>query len=126
METCSLHKAHYPTPLTVEDHHVVPVAWQQTWQPAVAPYPGIDPDGRGKLWDARTIPVAPTCHRNVHAWIVRLMHALVGEDAHQAFVAVKGGPAGTQAHWGLEALLRYQAVGGTLQQLVAAGEWGHA
>jgi hypothetical protein len=124
---CELHSSHYPEPLEVEQHHVIPVSWQQIeWQPETPPYPGTDPDGRGPVWDSRRIPVPPTCHRNVHHWIVLLMHALTGEDPQQAFAAVKGEKGGTQAHWALEALVRFKEAGGTLQQLVAAKEWGES
>lgn len=125
---CQLHKSHSPAPLTVEQHHVVPRGWQHTWQPSTPPFPGKDPEQPGAvLWDARTIPVPPTCHRNVHVWIVRLMHALEGgEDPVQAFAKVKGAAGGTQAKWALEALVRFKEAGGSLQTLVAAREWGES
>ncbi len=121
---CELHKEHSPANLTVELHHVIPVAFQLTWQPQIAPYPGMDPAGRGKLWDARTVACCPTGHRNIHAWIVRLMHAVTGEDPLQAEAAVKGH--GDQYDWACQALLRFKEPGGSLQELVAAHEWGIA
>jgi hypothetical protein len=133
LKTCELHKTHSPANMTLELHHVIPVAWQLAWQPAVAPYPGKDPDGRGELWDARLVPACPTGHRNVHAWIVRMMHmidALVKAggvaDAEKAFKLVHASARDKQANWALEGLLRFHAAGGSLQQLVAAGEWGEA
>jgi len=122
---CELKMRHQPKNLTVELHHVIPVGWQLTWAPQIAPYPGQDQAGRGMLWDCRTIPVCPTHHRNTHFWIVKLMHALAGgEDPQAAFAAAEGPRGGGQAKWGLEALLRFKAVGGSLQQLVAAHEFG--
>src|SRR4051794_24334408 len=70
---CALHKEHRPPALTTELHHVIPRAWQATWAPPTAPFPGTYAGQR--LWDARTVELAPTCHRNVHALIVRVMHA---------------------------------------------------
>jgi hypothetical protein len=121
---CELHKSHSPANLTVELHHVVPVAWQLMWQPAVAPFPGRDPDGRGMLWDARTVACCPTGHRNVHHWIVALMHAVTGEDPLQAEHVVRGRR--DQYDWACQALLRFKEAGGSLQALVAAHEWGIA
>jgi hypothetical protein len=112
--------------LTLEVHHIVPVAWQLSWQPAIAPYPGRDPEGRGELWDARTIACCPTGHRNVHHWIVALMHALTGEEPVQAAHAVEAEHGGTQFSWAVQALSRFKGVGGSLQALIAAGEWGTA
>lgn len=47
-----------------ELHHVIPQAWQNAWL-----------EGE-KLFDPRTVPLCPTGHRNVHFWLVALMHAL--------------------------------------------------
>lgn len=133
LEVCEIHKSHTPANLTVEVHHVIPVAWQLTWGPVVPPFPGNDPDGRGELWDARTVPLCPTGHRNVHAWITRFMHALApgggaagSTDPAAAYKAAKGGSGLQQAQWAYQALVRFTAVGGSLQQLVAAGEWGES
>lgn len=122
---CELHKSHSPGNLTVELHHVIPVAWQLIpWKPAVPPYPGRDIDGRGMLWDARMVACCPTGHRNIHAFIVRLMHAVTGEDPLQAESVVKG--RGVQFDWACQALLRFKEAGGSLQTLVAAHQWGMA
>lgn len=125
--TCALHGTHEPRPLEVEHHHIVPVGFQKTWQPAVAPFPGRDPDGRGELWDDRTIVVPPTCHHNVRHWIVALMHALTGEYPGQAVEAVRAvdhRACGPQFDCAYEALTRFKDAGGLLQVLVAAGEYG--
>ena len=110
---CTLGKFHRPVPLTVELHHLIPVGWQKTWQPATAPYPGTDPDGRGKLWDARTVALCPTHHRNVHWWIVRLMHGAKPSRSSECGVAQL-------------ALQHFTDAGGDLDALRKAGEWGVA
>lgn len=125
---CQIHKEHSPANLTAELHHAIPVAWQLHWQPTVAPFPGRDPDGRGELWDARTVTICPTGHRNVHRWIVELMHACTGENPMQAAIAVKAlyhrTARGPQFDWAVQALVRFKEAGGSLQVLIAAGEWG--
>lgn len=130
---CALHKRHAPVNLSTEFHHVVPVAWQLMWQPAQPwPFPGNDPDGRGKLWDDRGVTICPTGHRNVHVWIVRLMHTVpsVGENIPAAENAVRK-LFGLSAH-GIEyetatlALTRWQEAGGSLTALANAGEWGES
>jgi len=126
MDGCTLHAKHQPTHLTLEQHHVIPVAWMLFWQPPedVWPDPGKDPDGRGQLWDARTVACCPTGHRNVHAWIVRLMRACTSDDPAQAIAAVKGH--GSQYTTACLALERYAEVGGRLTALVAARELGQS
>jgi hypothetical protein len=129
---CVLHRTHSPVHRTVELHHVIPVAWQLLMQPASKPWPneGRDPDGRGLLFDARGVQCCPTGHRNVHLWLTRLMHAMVGngEDPQRACVVVRA-QFGAAAH-GLEfdtallAMTRWKEAGLSLQQLVQFGEWG--
>jgi hypothetical protein len=127
LPVCELHKTHSPANLTVELHHVIPVAWQLLWQPAVAPFPGRDPDGRGELWDARTVGCCPTGHRNIHHWIVALMKALPGgSETPEAAKMVLGGNTGVQGTWAYRALFRFKEASGSLQELVAAHEWGMA
>lgn len=125
---CVLHKGHRPAHLTTEFHHVVPVAWQLMWQPPEPwRFPGYDPDGRGKLWDNRGVEVCPTGHRNVHFWLVRLMHAVTGENPVQAAKAVRAIDSkarGIEFQTALWALVRWKEGGGSLQMLVAAHEWG--
>lgn len=129
---CVLHRGHAPAHLTTEFHLVVPVAWQLMWQPS-KPWPngGNDPDGRGALWDGRGVAVCPTGHRNVHAWIVRLMHAVRSEDPLEAIARVRkdyGAKAtGSMEFWTATlALTRWKEGGGSLVALVNAGEWGEA
>ena len=110
---CALTKAHAPKNLTLEFHHIVPVAWQLFWQPTVAPFPGRDPDGRGMLWDNRGVWVCPTHHRNIHADLVALMHEWSAPSRTELVTAETG-------------MQRFVAVGGSLAALVAAGEWGES
>jgi hypothetical protein len=64
---CTARKFHRPRPLTTERHHVVP----QAWQAAVNP---------NSLFEVKVVEVCPTCHRNIHYWLVKLMHAVA--DLH--------------------------------------------
>lgn len=126
---CTLHSRHSPAHMSTEFHHVVPVAWQLYWLAPVAPFPGKDPSGRGMLWDNRGVLICPTGHRNVHVWITRLMHNAKTEAPGDAIAAVKK-HYGFRTASGLEfdtatlALLRFVEAGGSLQTLVAGGEWG--
>lgn len=124
---CVFQMRHEPGPLTIERHHVIPVAWQLFWQPSTAPFPGVDPDGRGDLWDARTVSPCPTHHRNVHALIVELMHS-VDRTGVEAVPEVAGTAVRRRPEWVTAqlALSRFMAVGGSLLALAAAGEWGEA
>lgn len=129
---CVLHSRHAPVHRSSEKHHVIPVAWQIMFPPAKPwPHEGKDPSGRGVLFDARMVECCPTGHRNVHVWITRLMHALAGggEDPLQAVKTVRA-QYGSATARGLEfdtallALHRWKEAGLSLQELVAAGEWG--
>jgi hypothetical protein len=124
---CALPGRHSPRNLTVELHHIIPVAWQQFFVPPVAPYPGQDPNGRGPLWDARTIALCPTSHRNTHFWIVRLMHAIAAgaPDAMAAWQTLSSRDRRhPEASTAFDALDRFATSGGSLLALTAAGEWG--
>lgn len=133
-QLCSRPMRHEPTNLTIEFHHVIPVAWQLRTIVGDPPYPGVDPDGRGELWDARGIELCPTHHRNVHYWIVDLMHALaavpatVGEAAAIGQVYNQLGASGhrmAEPPIALEALQRYHLYG-SLRALIGADEWGQS
>lgn len=127
---CELHKAHRPANLTVEFHHVIPVAWQlHTPNPSARPSPGPDQDGRGMLWDNRGVWICPTGHRNVHHWIVVLMHALnANPDAAIPGAWKTAVPAGvkrgTEAQTALLGLQRAASCSVDFAALAAAGEWG--
>ena len=64
MIACSAGSSHRPLNLTIEQHHVLPQAFQHLVAPSSVP---------AFLFDRRTVPLCPTHHRNVHAHIVRLM-----------------------------------------------------
>lgn len=123
---CQLHRSHRPDPLYVEQHHVVPRAWQQFWQPAVAPFPGTY--AGQKLWDDRTVNICRTGHGNVHYWIVRLTRNWVPGDMGATIAGAKHSaperPGPADFATALQALERYMHVGGSINDLVAASEWG--
>lgn len=122
---CVLHKTHNPAHMTIEFHHVIPVAWQQFYQPPEPwPFPGRDPNGRGELWDDRTIPLCPTGHRNTHFIIVEFMKSPHGNDPAEARRNVKH--KGSQYDAAYLALTRFAAAGGDIVALVAARQWGQA
>lgn len=130
---CAAHGRHSPHNLTVEFHHVVPVAWQlhTAVPPALQPSPGPDTSGRGQLWDDRGVWLCPTGHRNVHAWIVKLMRAAAAaqtNDPQAAYIAVwPKGKAPVELPIALDALTRFEPLGAPLGGLLAltlAGEWG--
>lgn len=63
---CSIHRYHRPRPLTTEQHHVVPRAWQRIWQP----------EGEERvLWLPKTVELCPTGHRSLHHILVEIMKA---------------------------------------------------
>lgn len=127
---CALHRVHTPKNLTVEWHHILPVAWQLATPVATPPFPGMDTDGRGMLWDDRGVWICPTGHRSVHFLIVKMMRViLVGAiDDTEAFAKLtaieRRMPEATIAR---NALIRYPAEsGGSLHALAASGEFGEA
>lgn len=67
----------------LDDHHVIPQAWQHAWRPAeFAAPPGTPEDVRLGLWDPETVELAPTCHRNVHIALAGMMRlaAKIGDE----------------------------------------------
>lgn len=121
---CALHKSHSPETLTIEYHHVIPVAWQVFYQPPEPwPFPGYDP--RSPLWDARTMPLCPTGHRNVHYLIAAMMKSPHGIDPEETRKAIAG-HAGHTFDVAYEALTRFTEAGGSIATLAAAREWGQA
>lgn len=85
--TCELHRYHRPHPLRIENHHVIPRAWQRVWTP-----PGVTTGD--DLWYDATMPLCPTSHSNVHIVLVRLMRdyerqqGTPAERIHGAFKTV--------------------------------------
>lgn len=67
----------------LDDHHIIPRAWQAAWRPAEFAAPaGTPSDVSLGLWDPETVELAPTCHRNVHialAGMMRLAHKIGAE-----------------------------------------------
>jgi hypothetical protein len=124
-ESCSLHVTHSPVNLTVEDHHIIPQAWQKFWWPQS---PGTGWQKPGDLWDVRTAPCCPTGHRNVHALLVEIMHALASEGTEDIIAAIKasGVRQTTQRAMAVLALERWQAARGHLLDLTGHHEWGEA
>lgn len=98
---CTAHRYHYPAPLTLEEHHVLPQAWQNFAL------------GREALFDRRTVTLCPTCHRNVHHWIVALMR---GADRIRR----------VECQIASLALDRWVSTGRSLDDLVAHGLYGEA
>ena len=135
-QACELHRLHSPRNLTVEWHHIIPVAWQlRTPLAGPGPAPGPDTDGRGMLWDTRGVWLCPTGHRNVHYWIVALMHAAAAANSADplvAYKAVKPRVAPKEFPVAYDALTRFMGEAGyglstdqaSLLTLTAAGEWG--
>lgn len=128
---CSAHRSHHPIPTINELHHVVPRAWQATWAP--------NSPASGPIWDPRTVVLCPTGHRNVHYWLVKLMHAIDDQGASeeaalgQAVTRVRrdAKAAGQTIHTAefatsQLAILRWQEAGGSLATLTGAHQWGEA
>jgi hypothetical protein len=65
-DQCEAHNTHFPLPLVLEEHHVVPQDWQDEWYPSGAHV--------GKLWAPTTVKLCRTGHGNVHFWLVLFMH----------------------------------------------------
>jgi hypothetical protein len=131
---CSLKGRHHPKAAYSEEHHVIPVAWQQFYVPAASPQdavPGKDPDGRGELWDSRTVPLCPTSHRNVHVLIVAIVHLLAaraakspGQAGHKALL--EHGLAESELTVAVLGVQRFIGAGGDVGELAKHGLYGEA
>jgi hypothetical protein len=144
MTVCEIHPLarHRPAAQHVEEqHHVVPRHWQQLWMPEKAPHPGVFREFGvvQQLWDARQVAVPPTCHRNVHHFLVAVMHELAKADLTNATAAVADAAKAVsranhlrdkmaleELQWAAEAPLRFLVAGGDLRVLIAAQAWGEA
>lgn len=149
--SCDVHPGvvHAPRPLEQQLHHVVPRDWQREWQPVTPPFPGrYDAFGTHEiLWDVRGVNVPPTCHLNVHVWIVMLMHELATELAKvggvdEALVRAAGAAVAKAAGIGgrtrfahtarqeldtaMQAPIRFAAAGGDVSALIRKGLWGES
>jgi hypothetical protein len=138
VSVCSLHRFHRPTPLTTERHHIIPQAWQifalndgnitaskARQMAAVAREGGIT---EVALFDPRTVTLAPTCHRNVHYWIVKLMQTGQGEAPLDGVPMAfgRGGRLSGEQKLAIQALTRWRASGYMLGTLRRAKLWGQA
>jgi hypothetical protein len=125
----------------LEEHHVVPQAWQRFWRPDDLDNNRTLGERQGHalglsvpphmatvyLWDKRTMTLCPTCHRNVHHIMVTLMRASVTNDPLDAMKAVfKGRRRSMVQDIAYTGLCRYRQVGGDLRMLREAGLWGNA
>jgi len=108
---CEAHLAHYPRPLWLEYHHVIPVAWQlYLWQ---------------QVRDKRTVCLCRTGHGNVHWWIVRTMRGLYDAGGGIVAASKNTGGRGIDLVTARIALERVEAVEpGSLDRLVSARHWG--
>lgn len=145
---CNLHAHHEPEPLTSEDHHVEPQAWQHfkmTGHGVEARAMEERAAGAGmlytKLYNPHTVRLAPTCHRNVHFWIVKIMKAFEALAAvhspgaiddevllDQAVRDVRSqtGVRGMVFQTAIEAPRLHMEHGGSLRRLVDAKLYGNA
>lgn len=124
---CEVHVDHSPQATYQEIHHIIPRAWQAFWQPALPPFPSRA-DGQ-QLWDGRTVNVCRTGHGNIHFWIVAMMKAYTPEmTVLEVTTKVRVLNAEHVGHndyaWAIQALERYQQVGGDLAALIYAGQFG--
>lgn len=127
---CAVHADHHPLPLYLEEHHVIPRAWQAAWAPSNTTA------GSDGIWDPRTEPLCRTGHGNVHFWIEAAMsryaeHA--GRESHseaaieRAMSAAReahGAPVGDEHLVALEGMRRFHQAGGKLLDLANAGILG--
>lgn len=112
---CALHKYHWPRPSHLEEHHIVPQAWQRFWRSEA---------GYG-LWMPDTEPLCRTGHGNVHAHLVRLMKATLGGDPEDPLAARIAYPGrGKEYEMAYSALARWKEAGGSLAALRTAKLWG--
>lgn len=100
---------------------MIPRAWQEFWAPV-----GRLPAAK-RIWDARTVELCPTSHRNVHFWIVKLMKTRAGEDPLNYKKAVWGsGRLTREQSLAYTTLCRWKEAGGSLTALCQEGLWGEA
>lgn len=117
-ERCVAHRYHAPEPRYLEEHHVLPRAWQAAWQPPAVP--------SGDLWAPTTVLLCRTGHGNVHYWISRFMHEYDGsvERAVSRAILDQHG-VGRQEHViARRALDEFRDAGGDLAFLTYHGIWG--
>jgi hypothetical protein len=100
---CQAHKFHRPKATYQEAHHVVPQAWQEFWRP--------DTPVKTHLWHPETVALCPTGHRNVHYFLVQMMHGLPVPRNNEVKIAQ-------------QAMTIWVDAGGSLDALRQAKLWG--
>lgn len=113
---CDLHLAHVPKVVcNPERHHIVPQAWQHFALRSE------------RLFLPTTALVPPTCHRNVHFYIVKLMRLLetqAVEDPAAAWALLKKNTAESRCAYA--GLVGYWQSGYSLLTLCEAKLYGNA
>lgn len=132
---CALRHHHAPQPRYLEEHHVVPRAWQHYFAPDPSHFDGGGPfhaPDRDGLWCTERVALCRTGHGNVHYWIERAMKLYASvpsgpDHSERAMTAARDG----QLHIGHEetviarqALVLFSDAGGDLVKLTEAGLWG--
>jgi hypothetical protein len=123
---CSIHRAHHPSPLYTEIHHIIPRAWQAAWQPAGA--------SAGKLWANETVPLCRTAHGNVHWILVAAMRAYqrsasdapnrIDAAIHVALRELDVSAHVREMKVARDAMVRFSGAGGSLDALCEKGFYG--
>lgn len=113
---CVAHRYHQPVPRYLEEHHVVPRAWQAAWRP---------PDTPGTIWHPETVLVCRDGHGNIHYWIEQFMlHVRLDDTPEEAARRVlnRAQNVGRQEHViARRALERWVSNGGSLTFLAERG-----
>lgn len=113
---CDLHLVHAPKVVcSPERHHIVPQAWQHFAR------------REERLFLPTTVKVPPTCHRNVHFYIVKLMkllEPLAADDPLVAWQALKKNTAESRCAYA--GLMNYWQAGYSLLLLCEAKLYGYA
>jgi hypothetical protein len=136
MALCAAHKYHWPKPLTVEEHHIIPQAWQEHFAeggqrvilPSMVPDEELGNYGwtASHLWHKETVTLCPTGHRNVHYYLVRLMKNSPKVESLQEVRTFTPGK-GREYEIACRAILLWKSSPGrTLQSLRDLKLWGQA
>lgn len=114
---CVAHNYHQPVPRYLEQHHVVPRAWQAAWKP----------EGQtAAIWHPETVLLCRTGHGNTHYWIERFVRAYRGDIANAVAVAMEDQESVGRAEHTIarRALETWQASGGDVEFLAERGLYG--
>lgn len=115
-ERCEAHRTHRPRNLTVEEHHIIPQAWQHLWIPQT-PQAIIAAAG---LWHPETMTLCPTGHRNVHFWLVKYMK----EGLNESIPSINRPT--TEQTTAQDAMILFTHAGGSLAFLREQHAYGYA